>query len=209
MFSGIVEGKGELISVKSNIMIDKKLGGTRIKVSWGCLESSDVKIGDSVSVNGVCLTVVEINSENFEADVSGETLSKTVGLDQLGFVNLEKAIKYSDRIGGHLVTGHVDGVATIVMIKSIDNSKKLDILIPLSFGKFLTEKGTIALNGVSLTVNSVKDVHEGCLISVNLIPHTWTTTSFAKIKINSRVNFEVDLIARNLCRLLQDRGSLT
>ncbi|MFL2656310.1 MAG: riboflavin synthase [Burkholderiaceae bacterium] len=209
MFSGIVEGKGELISVKSNIMIDKKLGGTRIKVSWGCLESSDVKIGDSVSVNGVCLTVVEINSENFEADVSGETLSKTVGLDQLGFVNLEKAIKYSDRIGGHLVTGHVDGVATIVMIKSIDNSKKLDILIPLSFGKFLTEKGSIALNGVSLTVNSVKDVHEGCLISVNLIPHTWTTTSFAKIKINSRVNFEVDLIARNLCRLLQDRGSLT
>tara|TARA_E500000331_G_scaffold65391_1_gene60057 strand:+ start:462 stop:1091 length:630 start_codon:yes stop_codon:yes gene_type:complete len=209
MFSGIVEGKGELISVKSNILIDKKLGGTRIKVSWGCLESSDVKIGDSVSVNGVCLTVVEINSENFEADVSGETLSKTVGLDQLGFVNLEKAIKYSDRIGGHLVTGHVDGVATIVMIKSIDNSKKLDILIPLSFGKFLTEKGSIALNGVSLTVNSVKDVHEGCLISVNLIPHTWTTTSFAKIKINSRVNFEVDLIARNLCRLLQDRGSLT
>lgn len=209
MFSGIVEGKGELISVKSNIMIDKKLGGTRIKVSWGCLESSDVKIGDSVSVNGVCLTVVEINSEDFEADVSGETLSKTVGLDQLGFVNLEKAIKYSDRIGGHLVTGHVDGVATIVMIKSIDNSKKLDILIPLSFGKFLTEKGSIALNGVSLTVNSVKDVHEGCLISVNLIPHTWTTTSFAKIKINSRVNFEVDLIARNLCRLLQDRGSLT
>lgn len=209
MFSGIVEGKGELISVKSNIMIDKKLGGTRIKVNWGCLESSDVKIGDSVSVNGVCLTVVEINSENFEADVSGETLSKTVGLDQLGFVNLEKAIKYSDRIGGHLVTGHVDGVATIVMIKSIDNSKKLDILIPLSFGKFLTEKGSIALNGVSLTVNSVKDVHEGCLISVNLIPHTWTTTSFAKIKINSRVNFEVDLIARNLCRLLQDRGSLT
>ena len=209
MFSGIVEGKGELISVKSNIMIDKKLGGTRIKISWGCLESSDVKIGDSVSVNGVCLTVVEINSENFEADVSGETLSKTVGLDQLGFVNLEKAIKYSDRIGGHLVTGHVDGVATIVMIKSIDNSKKLDILIPLSFGKFLTEKGSIALNGVSLTVNSVKDVHEGCLISVNLIPHTWTTTSFAKIKINSRVNFEVDLIARNLCRLLQDRGSLT
>ena len=209
MFSGIVEGKGELISVKSNIMIDKKLGGTRIKVSWGCLESSDVKIGDSVSVNGVCLTVVEINSENFEADVSGETLSKTVGLDQLGFVNLEKAIKYSDRIGGHLVTGHVDGVATIVMIKSIDNSKKLDILIPLSFGKFLTEKGSIALNGVSLTVNSVKDVHEGCLISVNLIPHTWATTSFAKIKINSRVNFEVDLIARNLCRILQDRGSLT
>ena len=209
MFSGIVEGKGELISVKSNILIDKKLGGTRIKVSWGCLESSDVKIGDSVSVNGVCLTVVEINSENLEADVSGETLSKTVGLDQLGFVNLEKAIKYSDRIGGHLVTGHVDGVATIVMIKSIDNSKKLDILIPLSFGKFLTEKGSIALNGVSLTVNSVKDVHEGCLISVNLIPHTWTTTSFAKIKINSRVNFEVDLIARNLCRLLQDRGSLT
>ena len=209
MFSGIVEGKGELISVKSNIMIDKKLGGTRIKVSWGCLESSDVKIGDSVSVNGVCLTVVEINSENFEADVSGETLSKTVGLDQLGFVNLEKAIKYSDRIGGHLVTCHVDGVATLVMIKSIDNSKKLDILIPLSFGKFLTEKGSIALNGVSLTVNSVKDIHEGCLISVNLIPHTWTTTSFAKIKINSRVNFEVDLIARNLCRLLQDRGSLT
>ena len=209
MFSGIVEGKGELISVKSNILIDKKLGGTRIKVSWGCLESSDVKIGDSVSVNGVCLTVVEINSEDFEADVSGETLSKTVGLDQLGFVNLEKAIKYSDRIGGHLVTGHVDGVATIVMIKSIDNSKKLDILIPLSFGKFLTEKGSIALNGVSLTVNSVKDIHEGCLISVNLIPHTWTTTSFAKIKINSRVNFEVDLIPRNLCRILQDRGSLT
>ena len=125
----------------------------------------------------------------------------------MGFVNLEQAIKYSDRIGGHLVTGHIDGVAKIISIKTIENSKKIDILIPLSFGKFITEKGSIAVNGVSLTVNSVTDLDEGCLISVNLIPYTWENTSFAELKINSRINFEVDLIARNLYRLLQSRKS--
>ena len=155
------------------------------------------------------MTIVETNTNNFEADVSGETLSKTVGMDKLGVVNLEKAIRYSDRIGGHLVTGHIDGIATIIMITSTNNSKKLDILIPSSFGKFVTEKGSIALNGVSLTVNSLKDNDEGCLISVNLVPHTWSKTSFAELKINSKINFEIDLIARNLCRLLQDRKFLT
>ena len=208
MFSGIVEGKGELISVRGHESVSNKSSGLRIRVKWGCLLSSDVKIGDSISVNGVCLTVVESDPECFEADISGETLSKTVGLDKLGFVNLEKALRYSDRIGGHLVTGHVDGIAHIVMIKSIDNSKKIDILIPLSFGKFITEKGSIALNGVSLTVNTVEDVHDGCLISVNLVPHTWSTTSFSELETNSKINFEVDLIARNLCRFLQDREFL-
>ena len=186
----------------------KKLAGLRIKVNWGCLSNSDVQIGDSVSVNGICLTVVTNNFESFEADVSNETLLRTVGLEKLGVVNLEKAIKYSDRIGGHLVTGHVDGVAEIVLIESIDNSRKLDVLIPQTFGKFISKKGSIALNGVSLTVNSVEDFHNGCLVSVNLIPHTWETTSFAQLKTNSKVNFEVDLIARNLYRLLQDRELL-
>jgi riboflavin synthase len=209
MFSGIIEGKGELISVRSHEMLNNYSCGMRIGINWGCLLSSDVKIGDSVSVNGVCLTVVEKDSTGFEADISGETLSKTVGLDKLGVVNLEKSLKYSDRIGGHLVTGHVDGIAQIVMIKSIENSKKIDILIPSSFGKFITEKGSIALNGVSLTVNSIEDTHDGCLISVNLIPHTWTTTSFVELKINSKINFEIDLIARNLYRFLQDREFLT
>ena len=208
MFSGIVEGKGELIAVRSYKRANDETSGMRIKVNWGCLRGSDAKIGDSVSVNGVCLTIVETNTNNFEADVSGETLSKTVGMDKLGVVNLEKAIRYSDRIGGHLVTGHIDGIATILMITSTNNSKKLDILIPSSFGKFLTEKGSIALNGVSLTVNSVEDTQEGCLISVNLVPHTWSKTSFAELKINSKINFEIDLIARNLCRLLQDRKFL-
>ncbi|MFL2656008.1 MAG: riboflavin synthase [Burkholderiaceae bacterium] len=208
MFSGIVEGKGELVLVKSRRDKSKKLAGLRIKVNWGCLSNSDVQIGDSVSVNGICLTVVTNNFESFEADVSNETLLRTVGLEKLGVVNLEKAIKYSDRIGGHLVTGHVDGVAEIVLIESIDNSRKLDVLIPQTFGKFISKKGSIALNGVSLTVNSVEDFHNGCLVSVNLIPHTWETTSFAQLKTNSKVNFEVDLIARNLYRLLQDRELL-
>lgn len=208
MFSGIVEGTGELISIGVSKVEQEKMVGVRIKVNWGSLKSVDVVIGDSVAVNGVCLTVVNSTKDNFEADISSETLNRTVGLDRLGIVNLEKAIKYSDRIGGHLVTGHIDGVAKIIAIKPVDNSKKIDILIPQSFGKFLTEKGSIALNGVSLTVNSVKDINEGCLISVNLIPHTWEKTSFVELNGNSKINFEVDLIARNLYRLLQNRELL-
>jgi riboflavin synthase len=205
MFSGIIEGKGKIVSVRNYKKCDEESTGLKVKVEWGLLSSSDVQIGDSISVNGVCLTVVSYDIKSFDADVSSETLNRTVGLDKFGSVNLEKAIKYSDRIGGHLVTGHVDGVAKIVSIKSIENSKKIDIVFPFSFGKFITEKGSIALNGVSLTVNSVKDNHDGCLISVNLIPHTWETTSFAELKSNSEINFEVDLIARNLYRLLQER----
>ena len=207
MFSGIVEGKGKLVSIGASKLRNEEEVGTRIKINWGSLKNLDVKIGDSIAVNGVCLTVVSNSKDNFEADVSCETLNRTVGLGDLGFVNLEQAIKYSDRIGGHLVTGHIDGVAKIISIKTIENSKKIDILIPLSFGKFITEKGSIAVNGVSLTVNSVTDLDEGCLISVNLIPYTWENTSFAELKINSRINFEVDLIARNLYRLLQSRKS--
>ncbi len=205
MFSGIVQGIGMLISFEEYNPLKNNIPGMRVTVSWGNLNGSDVIVGESLSVNGVCLTVVANNIDNFQADVSNETLNRTVGLNIIGKVNLEKAMKYSDRIGGHLVTGHVDGIAKIISIENIENSKKLDILIPVSFAKFITEKGSIALNGVSLTVNSVKDNVDGCLISVNLIPHTWEMTSFSELKTNSQINFEVDLIARNLYRQLQDK----
>ncbi len=203
MFSGIIEGLGELVSVKFKESTKKK--GARVRILWNDIDSSDIRVGDSVAVSGVCLTVIKNDEKSFESEVSKETLDLTCGLNLPGSVNLEKAIKYSDRIGGHLITGHVDGIAKIVSITQIESSRKIDIVVPSSYAKFISKKGSIAINGVSLTVNNVSDLKEGCLISINLIPHTWLNTSFTKLESNSPVNFEIDLIARNLYRLIKSK----
>ncbi len=177
--------------------VEKRLGGARIAVSAGRLGLDDVSIGDSIAVNGVCLTVVAKTPASFEADVSAETLACTVGLDAMGEVNLEKALRFSDRLGGHLVAGHVDGVGEVTRLKPAGESTLLAVRAPGELARYIARKGSIAVQGVSLTVNDVN----GAEFEVNLIPHTMAVTSFRQLKPGSKVNLEVDLVARYVERL--------
>jgi riboflavin synthase len=160
----------------------------------------DVDIGDSIAVNGVCLTVIEIVGNDFIVDVSRETLDCTIGLEEKGkHVNLEKALRLSDRLGGHLVSGHVDGVGEVVAFNDIGESWRLVVRAPQVLSKFIATKGSITINGVSLTVNRVAG-HE---FEVNLIPHTLDVTTLNELKTGVRVNLEIDLIARYVERMMQ------
>lgn len=157
----------------------------------------DVKVGDSIAVNGVCLTAITFNESHFEAHVSKETLSVTLGLDKTNAVNLEKALRLSDRLGGHLVSGHVDGVGEVVSFEPLGDCWRLDIRAPHAISKYISMKGSICVNGVSLTVNSIaSDV-----FSINLIPHTIENTTLQFLKAGSQVNLEVDQIARYVERM--------
>ena len=163
-----------------------------------------MRIGDSIAVNGVCLTVTEISAHQFTVDVSRETLSCTVGLGtpsahEGAHVNLEKALRLSDRLGGHLVSGHVDDIGEVVEFKDMNESWKLTVRAPDSLAKYLASKGCITINGVSLTINQVS----GSDFSVNLIPHTLKTTNLKNLRAGSRINLEVDLIARYIERMMQ------
>ena len=159
----------------------------------------DVQLGDSIAVNGVCLTVIHLSATHFEAHVSKETLSVTVGLNQAHPVNLEKALRLSDRLGGHLVSGHVDGMGEVIKFISLGDCWQLDIRAPHAISKYISIKGSIAVNGVSLTVNSVT----GDAFSINLIPHTLENTTLSALKTGSKVNLEVDQIARYVERMTQ------
>ncbi|OFZ67307.1 MAG: riboflavin synthase subunit alpha [Betaproteobacteria bacterium RBG_16_56_24] len=194
MFSGIIADIG---SIKQATDRD---GGVRLVISAKALDLSDVQIGDSIAVNGVCLTVIEHTNDAFTVDVSRETLDCTVGLDAQGApVNLEKALRLADRLGGHLVSGHVDGVGEVVTFTDLGESWKLVIRAPHVLAKYIAIKGSITVNGVSLTINRVS-VDE---FSVNLIPHTLVMTNLKNLRAGSRVNLEVDLIARYVERMMQ------
>lgn len=192
MFTGIVAATGKITHV------DGLQKGVRLSVEAGTLDLADVAIGDSISHNGVCLTVIEKTGNAFKVDVSQETLSCTVGLDAPGEVNLEKAMRLSDRLGGHLVSGHVDGVGEVQSFKPVGESHELVIRAPADLAKYISRKGSITVNGVSLTTNSV----DGAEFSINLIPHTVVVTTLRHLKAGSRVNLEVDLIARYVERML-------
>jgi len=171
----------------------------RLIIETGALDLSDVAIGDSIAVNGVCLTAISLGSDYFEAHVSKETLSCTVGLDHPRSVNLEKALRYSDRLGGHLVSGHVDGVGQVVKFEAVGDCWLLAVRAPHQLSRYIAVKGSIAIEGTSLTVNHVdKDT-----FSVNLIPHTVEVTTLKHLGIGSRVNLEIDLIARYVERMAQ------
>lgn len=199
MFSGIIADIG---SIKQASDRD---GGLRLVISCDGLDLSDVQIGDSIAVNGICLTVVTLDGNEFGADVSRETLDCTVGLDAPGApVNLEKALRLADRLGGHLVSGHVDGVGIVVSFTDLGESWKLVVRTPQALAKFIAAKGSIAINGVSLTVNQVADNKSGaCEFSINLIPHTLVKTNLNNLRAGSRINLEVDLIARYVERMMQ------
>jgi riboflavin synthase len=194
MFSGIIADIGSIRQATD------RDGGLRLVIATSALGLSDVRAGDSIAVNGVCLTVIEHTVDSFIVDVSRETLNCTEGLDAIGEpVNLEKALRLADRLGGHLVSGHVDGVGKVVEFTDLGESWKLDVRVPQTLAKYVAIKGSVAINGVSLTINQVN----GDKFSVNLIPHTVTMTNLKSLRAGSRVNLEIDLIARYVERMMQ------
>ena len=198
MFSGIIADIGSITE-----STDRE-GGLRLVIATSALDLDDVHTGDSIAVNGVCLTVIEHTADRFIVDVSRETLNCTEGLEAIGApVNLEKALRLADRLGGHLVSGHVDGVGEVTGFFDLGESWKLDIRAPQALAKYIATKGSITINGVSLTVNQVQDPPSGaCEFSLNLIPHTLVMTNLKTLQAGSRVNLEVDLIARYVERML-------
>ena len=192
MFTGIIEAVGRITKVEPRDQ------GVRLTVASDKLDFSDVAIGDSIAANGVCLTVIALAGKAYTVDVSQETLNCTVGLDAPGEVNLEKAMRMSDRLGGHLVSGHVDGVGEVAKFEPVGESHLLQIRAPKELARYIAAKGSMTINGVSLTVN---DICDG-VFSVNLIPHTLEVTTLKHLKPGSRVNLEVDMLARYVDRLL-------
>jgi riboflavin synthase len=191
MFTGIVEASG---SILSSAPIEK---GARIGIAAGGLDMGDVRVGDSIAVDGCCLTVIEKSAAGFVVDVSQETLNCTVGFPVGRAVNLEKALRLADRLGGHLVSGHVDGLGEVTRFEQAGESWLLEVRVPSALVKYVARKGSITLNGVSLTVNHV----DGDRFDVNLIPHTLAVTNLKSLQGGARVNVEVDLVARYLERL--------
>ena len=192
MFSGIIAAVGRITEITPREV------GCRLHVDAGKLDISEVALGDSIAHNGVCLTVVAKEGNTFAVDVSPETLSCTVGLSEPGPVNLEKALRLSDVIGGHLVSGHVDGVGEVLRFDAVGDNRLLEIRAPQDIAKFIARKGSIVVDGTSLTTNSVN----GADFTINLIPHTLENTTLNRLKPGSTVNLEVDLIARYCERLL-------
>jgi riboflavin synthase len=204
MFTGIVAAVGTINSVAP--LAGGLDAGVRLQIDAGGLPLADVALGDSIAINGACMTVVEKSGSRFSVDVSRESLSKTVGLDAPGEVNLEKALTLAERLGGHLVSGHVDGLGRVHSFEPVGESRELVIDAPQELGKFLAYKGSIVVNGVSLTVNRVEDLNEDgarvCRFSINLIPHTIEVTTLKHLRAGSQVNLEIDLIARYVERML-------
>lgn len=192
MFSGIIASVGRIVDITPREV------GCRLHVDAGKLGLDDVALGDSIAHNGVCLTVVAIEGNTFAVDVSPETLSCTVGLGEPGPVNLEKALRLADRLGGHLVSGHVDGVGEVLRFDAIGDNRLLEIRAPQTLAKYIARKGSITINGTSLTTNDVNATD----FTINLIPHTLENTTLQFLKPGSKVNLEVDLIARYCERLL-------
>ncbi len=201
MFTGIVAAIGRITSITPLDTHDSN-AGVRLLIDAGKLPLADVAIGDSIAINGACMTVTQKTSESFTVDVSRESLNCTVGLDVTGEVNLEKALTLADRLGGHLVSGHVDGLGTVQRFAPVGESWELVIEAPAALAKYLAYKGSIVVNGVSLTVNRVADQPLGCAVSINLIPHTIEATTLKHLQAGSKVNLEIDLIARYVERML-------
>ncbi|MDT3737229.1 MAG: riboflavin synthase [Denitratisoma sp.] len=192
MFSGIIAAVGRITHLQA---LEK---GLRLTVEAPGLDLGDVALGDSIAHGGVCLTVIEKTGGSYKVDVSRETLDCTVGLDAPGEVNLEKALRLADRLGGHLVTGHVDGVGEVLKFEKIGESHELVIRAPKPLAKYIARKGSITVSGVSLTVNRVDKTD----FSINLIPHTVAVTTLKHLKAGAKVNLEIDLVARYIERML-------
>jgi riboflavin synthase len=193
MFTGIITGVGRIAAVHD--LGSSLHHGKRLSIE---------ALGDSIALNGACMTVTTLDSRRhaFTIDISAESLDKTAGLATPGPINLEKALRAHDRLGGHIVSGHVDGIGSVTHFAQVGESWDLRILAPRSLGKYLAYKGSITVNGVSLTVNRIADLADGCEVSINLIPHTVQNTALGTLRAGSGVNLEIDLIARYVERML-------
>ena len=232
MFTGIIQAIGKIAT------LERRGGDARLRVQAGKLDLADVKLGDSIAVSGVCLTVIELSAKDFAADVSGETLARTTlgGLKPGTAVNLEKALLPTTRLGGHLVSGHVDGIGKVLDRRQDARSVRFRVAVPRELGKYIAGKGSVCINGVSLTVNAVHDSRDGggttsgkkeverrreqpprathgavaddAEFEVNIVPHTLAETTLGELAPGHAVNIEVDLLARYLERLLQDQEAV-
>ena len=204
MFTGIITGVGRIAAVHD--LGSSSAHGKRLAISAPPGYLDDVGLGDSIALNGACMTVTGFDpaTSQFTIDISAESLDKTAGLADAGTaVNLEKALRAHDRLGGHIVSGHVDGIGTVSHFAPQGESWELRIKAPPALARFLAYKGSITVNGVSLTVNSVEDAADGTEISINLIPHTVENTGLGQLRAGSRVNLEIDTVARYVERMLQ------
>ena len=204
MFTGIITAIGQIQSAQA------KGDGLYLVVEVPAGYLDDVAMGDSIAIQGACMTATQLEGNTFSLDISQESLNKTVGLDKPGPVNLEKAMRLQDRLGGHLVSGHVDGVGTVIHFSQVANdaygSWLLRIEAPKELALFLAYKGSIVVNGVSLTVNKTEDTATACIVDINLIPHTLQSTTLGKLQHGDAVNLEVDLIARYVARILETQA---
>ncbi|MBC7468796.1 MAG: riboflavin synthase [Ramlibacter sp.] len=202
MFTGIITGVGRIAAVHD---LGRSLQhGKRLTIEAPAGYLDDVGLGDSIAINGACMTVTRVDpaERQFTIEISAESLDKTAGLGEPGPVNLEKALRAHDRLGGHMVSGHVDGIGTVSFFAPVGESWELRLLAPKALGKYLAYKGSITLNGVSLTVNAIADLADGTQASINLIAHTVQNTALGSLQAGSRVNLEIDLIARYVERML-------
>jgi riboflavin synthase len=201
MFTGIITAVGQITHAQA------KGDGMHLLIEVPAGYLDDVVLGDSIAIQGACMTATELTANTFALDISRESLNKTVGLDQLGPVNLEKALRLNDRLGGHLVSGHVDGVGTVTDFAAVAQdaygSWLLRIKAPKELAPYLAYKGSIVVNGVSLTVNLTEDIAQACIVNINIIPHTLENTTLGSLQVGSHVNLEVDLIARYVARMLE------
>jgi len=192
MFTGIVTAVGRIVKAKPHG------DGQRLAIDAPDLGMDDVAVGDSICVQGVCLTVVERDAQGFRVDVSAHTLSVTQGLEAGRAVNLEKSLRASDRLGGHIVAGHVDGVGRVIAFEDLGGSFRLEVEVPEALARYVARKASVTVNGVSLTTNEVR----GARFEVNLIPHTLAVTTLGALAVGEGVNVEVDLLARYVERLM-------
>ena len=206
MFTGIITGMGQIAAVQA--LGDTAAHGKRLVITPPVGYLDDVGLGDSIALNGACMTVTSMDpaAPQFTIDISAESLLKTTGLGAPGPINLEKALRANDRLGGHLVSGHVDGIGEVTHFAQVGESWELRVLAPRELAKYLAYKGSITVNGVSLTVNRVSDAAEGCEFSINLIPHTVQNTALHALAVGAAVNLEIDLIARYVERMLSSAG---
>ena len=198
MFTGIVRGVGRIVEIK-RLSVN---GGVRLTVDARDVPEFEVGVGDSIAVAGACMTAVYIDGTTFAVDTSRESLTRTSGLDAPGEVNIEPSMRLGDTVGGHLVAGHVDGVGEVVQMSQVAESWEMVVRVPGELSKYFAYKGSVAIDGVSLTVNRVVDRDRGCEFAVNVIPHTYQVTTLRSLRAGDRVNVEVDLIARYVERML-------
>ena len=204
MFTGIITAVGQIKSAQA------KGDGLHLVLEVPAGYLDDVGLGDSIAIQGACMTATQIEGNTFALDISKESLNKTVGLDKVGPVNLEKAMRLNDRLGGHLVSGHVDGIGEVMHFSQVANdaygSWLLQIEAPKELAPFLAYKGSIVVNGVSLTVNKTEDSATTCIVDINIIPHTLENTTLGKLVQGDAVNLEIDLIARYVARMLDTQA---